>query len=406
MKDWSRVRLRHVCDINPPTAELAAISSDEPITFLPLEAIWPDALNTSSERPKRELESGYTRFREGDVLVPKITPTFEASRSAVAAGLRNGVGCGTTELHVLRARPPLDRRFLFYVTHSHRFLAEGASAMQGVAGQKRVPESVIADHVIGLPSLEEQRRLAGFLGRETARIDRLAERKRLLVSLLESRRRALVDALIRRTRSESLRVRHLVGSITSGPRGWSDYYSESGHAFLRMANVTRYSVDLDLRSIVYVAAPAGPEAERTRTAPGDVLLSITADIGSVAVVPADFGHAYISQHLALLRPRRELVEPYWLGLCLFASEAQGQLDSARYGGTKTQLSLEDVTEVRLPVPPLDVQRGVLSEWKTIEGATDDALRRLQHQLGLIREHRQALITAAVTGELDIPERAA
>src|SRR5581483_10117029 len=105
------------------------------------------------ERSKAEVASGFTRFQEGDILVPKITPTFEADRAAMASGLRNRVGCGTTELHVLRALSGTLPRFLYYLVRSRPFLGFGAAEMQGVAGQKRVPDEYIRDAKVALPPL-------------------------------------------------------------------------------------------------------------------------------------------------------------------------------------------------------------------------------------------------------------
>jgi type I restriction enzyme S subunit len=86
--------------------------------------------------PKSEVATGYTRFLEGDVLIPKITPTFEADRSVIAVGLKDGVGAGTTELHIIRPGTETDRRYIKYLVSSRSFLLGGEAEMFGVAGQK------------------------------------------------------------------------------------------------------------------------------------------------------------------------------------------------------------------------------------------------------------------------------
>src|SRR5690606_25789901 len=133
------VRLRHVAQVNPTTPAFDRLALDDEVTFLPMEAVWPGArLDRSASRKKGAVINGFTRFQNGDVLVPKITPTFEAGRAVLIDGLLNGVGTGTTELHVLRPGPQIDGRFLYYAVNTHAFLKFGKSEMYGVAGQQRV----------------------------------------------------------------------------------------------------------------------------------------------------------------------------------------------------------------------------------------------------------------------------
>src|ERR1035438_1632315 len=94
----------------------------------------------------------------------------------------------------------------------------------------------------------------------------------------------------------------LFGFVTSGSRGWAKYYRETGAKFLRVGNLDRDRIRLDLRDIQHVQPPDGAEGTRTRVLPGDILISITADVGMTAVVPCGIGEAYINQHVALARP--------------------------------------------------------------------------------------------------------
>ena len=143
----------------------------------PLECVWPGrSLDTSRVRTKADVATGYTRFREGDLLIPKITPTFQADRSTLAQGLMGGVGAGTTELHVVRPSPEVDARYVLYSLKSRSFLLEGEGAMFGVAGQQRVPDEFLRDWLVTVPpSLAEQRAIADYLDGETARIDGLID---------------------------------------------------------------------------------------------------------------------------------------------------------------------------------------------------------------------------------------
>ena len=90
-------------------------------------------------------------------------------------------------------------------------------------------------------------------------------------------------------------------SITSGSRGWAKYYAEEGALFLRISNLTRKHINLRWDDIKYVMPPHEAERKRTSVAPGDLLISITADLGIIGVAPEGLGEAYVNQHIALIR---------------------------------------------------------------------------------------------------------
>jgi len=141
---------------------------------------------------------GYTYFRNGDVLVAKITSCFENGKGALCEGLVNGAGFGTTELHVLRATEAITPRFLFYLTRTHIFRSFGAGTMKGAAGQARVPEEFVANLRVALPPLDEQCAIVAHIDRETARIDALVAKRERLIALLGEKRAALIAHAVTR----------------------------------------------------------------------------------------------------------------------------------------------------------------------------------------------------------------
>ncbi len=155
-------------------------------------------LSLEQTRILAEVSSGYTEFQDGDVVVAKITPCFENGKAALASGLLNGAAYGTTELHVLRAGPGLDRSFLFYVAISDTFQKLGESEMYGAGGQKRVPPEFNKDFRTPLPPLAEQQAIAAFLDRETGRVDRLVAKKWELIERLKEKRTALISRTVTR----------------------------------------------------------------------------------------------------------------------------------------------------------------------------------------------------------------
>ena len=134
------------------------------------------------------------------------------------------------------------------------------------------------------------------------------------------------------------------------------------------------------------------------------MVSITADIGSVAVARGTQVGAHVSQHIALLTPQD--CRPDWLAYAIKSPRCRASLDAGQYGGTKSQLALGDIASLRVPRPPLDAQDQLLKRLNVEMRRIDALTMHLANQIDLLIEHRQALITAAVTGDLPIPGVAA
>ena len=191
------VRLRYIATINPPTPEFVLLASHAEIPFIPLEAVcFGNRLDVSRRRPKFAVETGYTRFREQDILVPKITPTFQANRTVIAEGLEGGIAAGTTELHVVRVKPDADRRYVRYLLSSKSFLDEGEASMIGVAGQKRVPDEYLRNLIVPVVEIDQQRAIADYLDAETTHIDALIARYTRTADLLAEYRKALITSIV------------------------------------------------------------------------------------------------------------------------------------------------------------------------------------------------------------------
>lgn len=143
---WNKSRLKYIAEVDPPLRRTLRMDDGMPVSFLPMEAVGEaGSLDLSRERPLSAVREGYTPFQDGDVIVAKITPCFENGKGALAAGLTNGVGFGTTELFVLRPSKRLDARFLYYLVSSDAFRQPATAQMYGAGGQKRVPPSFVQD---------------------------------------------------------------------------------------------------------------------------------------------------------------------------------------------------------------------------------------------------------------------
>jgi type I restriction enzyme S subunit len=314
-----------------------------------------DVTGVASPLATREfaaVSKGYTVFRDQDILVAKITPCFENGKIGKAV-LDEAIGVGSTEFHVVRPGPDLDGGYLLHFLRRPEVRETGQVRMTGSGGQRRVPAAFLRLLNIPLPPLEEQRRIAAILDRA----DALRAKRRQVLAHLDSLTPAIFASMFGRGRDildrwSVDRLEDQLDFLTSGSRGWAKYYGASGAKFLRIQNVQ--SDRLHLKDLAHVSPPATAEARRTRVAPGDVLLSITADLGRTGVVPCDIGVAHINQHLCILRS--STMNPRFLSAFLSSPSGQLQMASKNRAAVKAGLNFDDVRSLMIPVPSEELQR--------------------------------------------------
>ena len=136
--------------------------------------------------------------------------------------------------------------------------------------------------------------------------------------------------------------------MTSGSRGWAAFYSDNGARFIRITDLTRTGIELKNNSIQYVSLPEKAEGKRSRLQSGDVLVSITADLGSIALIPENIGESYINQHIAMIRfnnPEHGKLMAWYLR----SEWGQKDLLKNKRGGGKLGLGLDDIRDTPVPV---------------------------------------------------------
>jgi type I restriction enzyme S subunit len=194
------------------------------------------------------------------------------------------------------------------------------------------------------------------------------------------------------------RTDQLFTFVTSGSRGWASYYSVTGPIFLRMGNLDHESIKLDLSDIQRVQPPNGAEGLRTRVAAGDILISITADVGMVGMVPDGFEEAYINQHVSLARPASAFDSTY-LAWFLACKAGQDQFKELQRGATKVGLGLDDIKSVNVSMPPIAEQKAILSEIDCRFSVTEELEATIETNLNRAERLRQTILQQAFSGGL-------
>lgn len=254
---------------------------------------------------------------------------------------------GLVNQHIFRVVPNETRVTSDYLRHMLvGALADMERHLHG-ATMKHVNRGEFLATRIPLPPLEEQRRIAAILDQA----DAIRAKRRQALAHLGSLTQSIFDDMFGRSVWPIEKLGDRLQFLTSGSRGWAKYYAPDGDKFIRIQNVK--GGYLNQRDMAFVAAPDTAEARRTAVQGGDVLLSITADLGRTAVVPDGFGRAYINQHLAILRAPS--IQPRYLADFLESPRGQREVLGKDRGATKAGLNFDDVRSVALPIPPSGLQ---------------------------------------------------
>ena len=291
-----------------------------------------------------------------------------------------------------------------------RFLAYYLIALRATGFIRRYCNIVSMPHLtaeklaaipIPLPSGPEQRAIADYLDRETAEIVSLIAAQERFIGLLQERRQAVISHAFQELPNPRTPLRRYIRFLTSGSRGWGDYYADEGDIFVRIGNLPRQSLHLG-GEIQHVGLPPHVrEGQRTRLRENDLLFSITAHIGSIAVVGTEWVDAYVSQHVALCRLELSQLDPRFVGYFMLGTEGQDQLLQRAVGGTKVQLALDDIRGLRIPAPALQEQRRIAAYLDRETANIDTLIAKTRRHIELAEERRSALVAAAVTGQIDI-----
>lgn len=186
---WGINKLKYMIEFEPQKSEVTVKNIE--CTFLPMEKLKNGKMNTDTQRIVEEVYSGYSYFKENDIVMAKVTPCFENGNIAIAEGLTNGIGFGTSEIFTIRPKK-INTNFLFYRLQEQTFKNKGKSTMYGTGGLKRIPGSFILNYKIGLPTLNEQQQIADYLDEKCTHIDSLIADKEKLINEFEDYKKALI----------------------------------------------------------------------------------------------------------------------------------------------------------------------------------------------------------------------
>ena len=290
--------------------------------------------------------------------------------------------------------------------------------------QPLITGTLVLNERMPLPPLPEQRAIAAFLDREMARIDELVARNERLIELLQEKRTALITRAVTRgldpntpmqdsgvewlgeipAHWEVKRLKYLVGKIGSGktPRGGAERYVDDGVMFLRSQNV--HFGKLQLADVAYIDADTDAEMAGSRVGEGDVLLNITgASLGRSCVARLGGIDANVNQHVCALRPDQQQDKSEFLAYSLESRSLQDQIFNNENGVSRDALNFEQIGDLVFARPALSEQQAIADFLDRETAKLDTLVAKVQEAIGRLKELRTALISAAVTGRIDVRE---
>ena len=272
---------------------------------------------------------------------------------------------------------------------------------------------------IALPPQTEVLAIQAFLDQETAKIDALIEEQRRLIALLKEKRQGVIshsvakglnpDAPMKNSGVDRLglipetwqvrRISSISTKITNGFVGPTrDIYVDAGVRYLQSLHIKNGRIIAD--NAYFVSEEWSGQRSKSILAEGDVLIVETGDIGQSAVVTEEFVGSNCHA-LIIVAPKKDELEGEWLSIVAGSDYGFHTLLSIQTGALHPHLNCGDVKDVLIPLPPLDEQRSILRYLREQRNQFEQLIDEAEHSIDLLQERRTALISAAVTGKIDV-----
>ena len=307
------------------------------------------------------------------------------------AALNQRVGC-------IRIKPNVVfiKKYLYYYFLRDQFVRDCIKASKGVA-QLNLSTKWLEKYPIPLPPLVEQERIVSKIEELFSQLDAGVETlKKTKAQLTVYRQAVLKEAFADCV--EKKPIREMSSIVTSGSRGWAAFYSDVGARFIRITDLTRTGIELKNDHIQHVMLPDKAEGKRSRLQCGDVLVSITADLGSIALIPDNIGEAYINQHIAMIRFNNPK-QGHFMAWYLRSEWGQKDLLKNKRGGGKLGLGLDDIRDAMVPVVCDEKANRILSYIDSRLSICDSIEKTIETALQQAEAMRQSILKKAFEGKL-------
>ena len=273
---------------------------------------------------------------DGDLLI-----VCDGSRSGLTGrAIKGVVGSTLSKIYA----DGVDTEYLMYFIQSKYTLL---NTKKKGTGTPHLNTEILKKSKLIIPSMEEQQRIVSKIEELFSSLDNAVEMlNKTKEQLIVYRQAVLKEAFGKFT--EKKKIKEVSTVVTSGSRGWAKYYNGTGARFIRITDLTRDGITLKDDNIQHVKLPENAEGKRSRLKGNDVLVSITADLGSIALIPENIQEAYINQHIAMIRFNNSM-QGKFMAWYLKSDYGQKDLLKNKRGGGKLGLGLDDIRDTLVPI---------------------------------------------------------
>jgi len=414
---WGVRRLKTICSVNPEALPETTPATHE-LEYVDIGDVdsWGNVLSSTRYEFRHAPSRARRPVRANDVILSTVRTYLTAIAHFAAPAPGTVVSTGFA---VLRAGYEVEPRYLRRGLQSPGFVQSVAAHSVGVSYPAIAP-SVLGALRLALPPVPEQHAIADFLDRETARLDALVARMERLVELLQEKRSALISHVVTKGLDPSAPMKDSgVDWLGQVPEGWE--VIELRRLVRRGTSVTYGIVQAgpDVPDgVPYIRTSdmsgstlpdtgylrAAPEIDaayrRSKVETGDLVVAIRATVGKTLRVPPSLHGANLTQGTARVCPG-PLVTPDFLLYSLGSSAPQQRLEAISKGATFREITLDMLRRLALPVPPPAEQHAIADHLDGETAKLDTLAEKVRLAIERLKEYRTALISAAVTGKIDV-----
>lgn len=353
-----------------------------------------------SQRRTSEMVADYRVVRPGQLVVNTMWMNY------AGLGFSELTGHVSPAYRVYDLKEDASRRYLHHLLRSSTYVNAYTGHLRGIRPNSlQMDRNTLMNWPIVLPPRSQQDAIADYLDRETAQIDTLIHEQQRLIELLRERRSAVVERSVVEL-DWQVPLRTLSDLIQTGPFGSqlkSSEYIDDGTAVINPSHLLQGRVAADRR--IAVGPAKARELARHALREGDLVVARRGELGRCAVVTQEAAGALCGTGSAIIRPRRSMLDPSFLAVIFSSRKNRETLSLQSVGSTMDNLNSDILGALRVPAPSLDQQRAIVSTISKQTSVIDTLITEAEGFIELARERRSALITAVVTGQIDVSEAA-
>lgn len=354
-----KIKIGDVCDILNGYAFKSENYVDSGIRIIRISNVQKGYIEDSTPAFYSFDTMGLSKFmlEEGDLLMSltgNVGRVAILEKELLPAALNQRVAC-------LRLKSnKITKSYLFHFLNSNFFEQQCIMASNGVA-QKNMSTEWLKDYEIPLYTPNQQEEIVTVLNAAQSILSSRRQQLQKLDELIKARFVELFgDPRINPNKYPVCQLSDYIVFLTSGSRGWAQYCADDGTEwFITIKNVKDCHIETD--NMQPINAPDNAEAKRTRVQEGDLLISITADLGRTGVVTKEIAEhgAYINQHLTCIRLKQDVLNPLYVAYFMESPAGKEQFESKNQSAVKAGLNFNSINSLRLMIPPLDDQNAFI-----------------------------------------------